>query len=438
MPSTQSALYVAMKPTANTVRFLVIKSDGTIYKKVAVASLQAGKFYHPTLSATLDLVATATPLTLEAIESGTVSFLNNAAGSVYYSIDGGARTEIPAGTTGTTPTLTTGQKVAFYGDNATYTTSDNYSKISCTADCYVYGNIMSLISSADFSNCKTLTESETFAALFDSNKKIKNHTLYLLMLPATTLADKCYRFMFLNCTSLTTATVLPATTLTSQCYSYMFYGCNNLITVPDLPATELAYNCYGDMFLGCTSLTTVPALPATTLANYCYKSMFSGCTSLTKAPDLPAETLTNDCYQSMFNGCTSLTKAPDLPATTLAINCYEEMFSGCTGLVTAPSLPATTLTFSCYGRMFKDCSALTTAPDLPATTLEADCYWEMFYGCTSLSSIKCLATDISFYDCTKNWLSGVSATGTFTKASSMTDWTEGASGIPTGWTVENE
>ena len=270
-----------MKPTGNTVKFHVVRSDGTPYSKVASASLQAGKFYHPTLSATLD-DAIITPLTLEAIGSGTVSFLNNAAGSVYYSIDGGARTEIPAGSTGTTPTLAAGQKVAFYGDNATYTTSNNYSEISCTAGCYVYGNIMSLISSTDFPNCKTLTESETFAYLFNSNFYIYNHVSRLLMLPATTLTD--------------------------------------------------------------------------------------------------------ECYSGMFSGCTSLTKAPDLPATTLASYCYRRMFS----------------------------------------------------GCTSLRSIKCLATNISASNCTADWLSGVSATGTFTKASSMTDWTEGASGIPAGWTVENE
>lgn len=307
MSSAQSAVYVAMKPTSNTVKFLVARSDGTPYSKVASASLQAGKFYHPTLAATLDDAIT-TPLTLEAIESGTVSFQNKAAGSVYYSIDGGARTEIPAGSTGTTPTLAAGQKVAFYGDNATYTTSSNYSKISCTAGCYVYGNIMSLISSTDFPNCKTLTESETFAYLFNSNIYINNHVSRLLMLPATTL--------------------------------------------------------------------------------------------------------TSDCYLGMFSDCFSLTAAPMLPATTLTSYCYFQMFSHCTRLIAAPNLPATTL------------------PDY--------CYYMMFYGCTSLRSIKCLATNISAYNCTAGWLSGVSATGTFTKASSMTDWTEGASGIPTGWTVENE
>lgn len=62
----------------------------------------------------------------------------------------------------------------------------------------------------------------------------------------------------------------------------------------------------------------------------------------------------------------------------------------------------------------------------------------MFNGCTNLNSVTCLATDISATDCTKDWLDGVAATGTFTKAASMTGWTiDSASGIPTGWTVKS-
>ena len=41
-------------------------------------------------------------------------------------------------------------------------------------------------------------------------------------LPATTLANNCYTFMFADCTSFTTAPVLPATTLITGCYNYMF------------------------------------------------------------------------------------------------------------------------------------------------------------------------------------------------------------------------
>ena len=35
------------------------------------------------------------------------------------------------------------------------------------------------------------------------------------------------------------------------------------------------------MFRDCTSLTSAPKLPATTLAAYCYERMFAGCTNLT-------------------------------------------------------------------------------------------------------------------------------------------------------------
>jgi hypothetical protein len=60
----------------------------------------------------------------------------------------------------------------------------------------------------------------------------------------------------------------------------------------------------------------------------------------------------------------------------------------------------------------------------------------MFKGCTNLSHITCLATDISATNCTTNWVSEVSSTGTFEKASDMNNWTTGASGIPSGWTIE--
>ena len=100
-------------------------------------------------------------------------------------------------------------------------------------------------------------------------------------------------------------------------------------------------------------------------------------------------------------------------------------------------LPATTLADACYRFMFGSCSSLTTAPALPATKLVRNCYWGMFSGCTSLNSITMLATDISASNCLDDWVNGVAATGTFTKAASMTSLPSGVSGIPTGWTVKN-
>lgn len=144
-----------------------------------------------------------------------------------------------------------------------------------------------------------------------------------------------------------------------------------------------------------------------------FTTCFSGCTGLHSAENLilPATMLTNYCYHNMFYGCTSLTTPPELPADMLAERCYTNMFRGCTSLVSAPELPATTLTQYSYSTMFRDC--------------------------TSLNYIKCLATSISSTSCF-NWVQGVAATGTFVKASGMSGWSSGASGIPSGWTVQND
>ena len=373
------------------------------------------------------------------------------------------------------------------GTGQLYTTAYSYSYYSyfnSTADFNAYGNPKSLLYSDDFATFNESGISVRFLGLFRDAEHLINAKRLAMPsnlansafnnmfsdctslttapeLPATTLTPSCYSGMFADCTSLTTTPTLPALTMAGGCYNGMFEGCTGLTTAPELPATTLAVGCYSGMFQGCTSLTAPPALPATTLAESCYVEMFIGCTSLTTAPELPATTLANSCYYYMFADCTSLTTTPALNATTLADFCYAAMFSGCSNLASAPVLPAISLAVGCYNYMFRLCTSLTTAPELPATTLATQCYssmfyrctslttapklnattllnysyYEMFYGCTSLNNITCLATDISATNCTHNWLYGVAASGTFTKATSMSSWTSGKNGIPSNWTV---
>lgn len=268
-----------------------------------------------------------TPLTLEAIEDGTVTIDNQRKLTIGYAINGGditwgsdATIEIP---------LTAGQQVAFFGDNASYATYNTNTIIQCSADCYIYGNIMSLLNSTGFKDLKKLTGSYCFKRLFFMNKHIKNHASKQLSLPATTLTYACYRDVFFDCVGLTEAPALPATTLADECYFDMFRACNVLTKAPALPATTLKEECYMNMFYGCTSLATAPALPATTLETNCYNSMFYGCTSLTTAPDLPANTLTESCYYEMFKGCTKLNSvkslATDISAKTCTIRWLESV-----------------------------------------------------------------------------------------------------------------
>ena len=317
-------------------------------------------------------------LTIEALEDNlTVTFTNN----IEYGIDGKGWLKLKAFSE--SQSISAGQTLSFRGE-FTPSVSNGIGTFTINKKCNLKGNCMSMLFGDNASDNYSLSG--------------KNYAFYKL-----------------------------------------FYNCSNIVNVNSnlLPATALASNCYADMFQGCTSLKTAPALPATTLANYCYSSMLEGCTSLTIAPELPATTLAIYCYRSMFQGCTSLKTAPVLPSTTLADNCYDSMFWNCTSLTTAPALPATTLRGDCYQNMFSNCTSLTTAPALPATTLAIYCYRSMFQSCKNLNYIKCLATNISATNCTKNWVNGVASTGTFVKAADMTGWTTGNSGIPSGWTVQN-
>ena len=127
-----------------------------------------------------------------------------------------------------------------------------------------------------------------------------------------------------------------------------------------------------------------------------------------------------------------------LPATTLTPQCYAYMFFFCYMITTSPTvLPATILTEGCYQSMFCYCGDLTAAPELPATTLVNSCYKEMFCHCGDIRYIKCLATDISAEDCTSDWTESISPGGTFVKNPNMSNWTTGADGIPSGWTVQD-
>ena len=323
------------------------------------------------------LTIESVPLTLCAIAAGEITVTAPKDG-MKYSRNRGTKIAVPASNA---ISVSAGDIIQFYG-NGTSIKSYYGTRIQCSADCYIYGNIMSLVDETGFATNTTLTESECFRSLFNSNTHLKNHSDKALVLPAMTLASKCYQEMFKYCTSLTTAPALPATTLASKCYQDMFYGC--------------------------TSLTTAPALPATTLAEF--------------------------CYYSMFYECSGLTTAPVLPATTLASACYDKMFYGCANLTTPPALPATTLANDCYAYMFQNCAKLSAAPVLPATTLANDCYQGMFQNCDHLNYLICLATNESGQISAQNWLKDVAGSGTFVRAAGSS-WVKDENGIPTGWTT---
>ena len=376
--------------------------------------------------------------------------------------------------------VNSGDKVMFRGNNASYGAPDypftgGSTFNGTTASFDLYGNIMSLIDSENFSTMLEFPDGSksNFAYLFSGCTGLQDASQ--LVLPAMVLNAHCYAYMFYGCNHLTVAPTLPSKILADNCYYFMFSHCNSLREAPELKAVTLAPFCYEEMFSYCTSLTRCPDLIGRNTPRFCCKcmfknctslvqapsiinspvaeqccfhGMFENCTSLTKGPDLPAKEVHGWAYYSMFKDCTSLITAPEIAAEKLTLGTEEKpepditsvgncqcfrMFSGCTSLLTAPSsLKPTVLTESCYKYMFQGCSKITKAPELPAIDLansNAGCCDYMFDGCSSLNYIKCLATSTGN---TTNWVRNVAGSGLFVKAPG-TNWSRGNGGIPYNW-----
>lgn len=320
-------------------------------------------------------------LTVTNLSGGSLVFKDvyqNNSIDVEYSLNDGAWTTLSSSYAGTELPLTPGDQVRLRGTNASY----NNHRLTVTSASTLSGNIMSLIHGDGFETGTTISSSNAFNSLFYYGKYTDAENL-----------------------------ALPATGLTEGCYQNLFYYNSLLTKAPKkLPATVMALSCYSSMFEGCTNLTTVPRLSGQTLAESCYSSMFKYCRNITAGPQLNASTLASWCYSSMFDGCYALTSTPELPAKTLDIGCYYHMFQSCRSMTESPVLKAASVPM--YG------------------------YDNMFNGCTSLTKITCWATTLTA-DATANWVNGVAASGEFVKACSMTGWTIGVTGIPSGWTVSN-
>ena len=272
------------------------------------------------------------PLTIEAIEDGTITILNPQGLTLRYSkaadmslsnATSDIRTQIDI-------PVSAGDKLRLWGDNAAY--GHEVGPVSCTNIIgsglhYVYGDLCSLISSGEYTQVETLSP-YAFASLFFGNDKLKSHPTEELVIRPAAVGDGCFRNMFQGCTALERAPELPATTLASYCYESMFSGCTSLTLAPDLPATTLAEGSYGGMFFGCTALPNPPAISAQTLAMGSCMNMFSDCTSLKESPVLSAGILTPYCYSMMFSRCTSLKKITCTASNISAGNALENWVDG--------------------------------------------------------------------------------------------------------------
>lgn len=201
-------------------------------------------------------------LTFEILSGGTLNWGYNdgtLSKQIFYSLNNGEWTEIPASTDIAHINVNAGDIIRFKGDtlgtgSGTTDASRWCGFQSSTAYYNVYGNVLSLASSTGFTSGVTLTNS--FKGLFRQTNMVDASNLYL---PAPTVAFQ-YRFCFKLCTSLIAAPPLAhISSFSNYCFGGMFEECTSLTTAPSLPVvtTEQGTKAFSTMFNGCSQLAYV-------------------------------------------------------------------------------------------------------------------------------------------------------------------------------------
>lgn len=193
---------------------------------------------------------------IEALEDKlSVSFTN----LIYYKIDDGEWSLLLGEES--TPYISKGSIIYFKGEISP-SVPVGIGRFKITKKCNLVGNCMSLLYGDKINNPYLPMKAYSFFGLFRGCDKIIN--IEDAFLPATTLDERCYTYMFEGCTNLTQVPDLPATTLAESCYSNMFRGCSNLNYIKMLATDISATECLNDWVDGVSSTGTFVKHPEAT------------------------------------------------------------------------------------------------------------------------------------------------------------------------------
>ena len=201
------------------------------------------------------------PFTIKALDDNSQVMLCNDNGATYinlqYSKNGGAWTPV---TINDPIYLNEGETVAFSGNNPSgfsngtgdYKFSNNYSGCRLQA----YGNIMSLL----------------------TGNYLNVNDFSFMQVP-----ERAFRYLFNEywCLEHASGLVLPASSVPDGCYDWMFFGQFNMITPPQMLATEFGNGSCANMFYNCSNLIDGPQIFATSAyQSDSFGGMFNNCSSL--------------------------------------------------------------------------------------------------------------------------------------------------------------
>ena len=244
-PESPTRRWAILLPSEEPVT-VTVYAEGYDNIDITIPPVKKNDFLHGDNAVSFELTAMEAdnPLTMMALEPGTIHVINPPKGMKYEKNTEGKETindesEISID-------VSPLDEVHFYG-NGTNIKDYSRTNIVSTNNVELSGNIMSLVDEENFATITTM-EGASFAGLFAGND-YPGGTFIInasgLLLPATTLSENCYSGMFAGCSELTDTPVeLPALTLAPGCYSNMFEGCDKISDAPHLPATELVDRCY--------------------------------------------------------------------------------------------------------------------------------------------------------------------------------------------------
>ena len=195
------------------------------------------------------------------------------------------------------------------------------------------------------------------------------------------------RYMFFNCSSLTSLDVTHFNTANVTDMSHMFFYCSSLTLLDVTHFNTAKVKDMTCMFRGCSSLTSLDVTKFNTVNVTNMSYMFTGCSALLSLDVTNFNTANVTNMSSMFDNCSSLTSLDVTHFNTANVTNMSYMFTGCSALLSLDVTNFNTANVTNMSSMFDNCSSLTSLDVTHFNTANVTNMSYMFTGCSALLSL---------------------------------------------------
>ena len=195
------------------------------------------------------------------------------------------------------------------------------------------------------------------------------------------------RFMFSNCSSLTSLDVTHFNTANVTDMGYMFLSCSKLSSLDVSHFNTANVTKMNSMFSSCSKLISLDVTHFNTEKVTDMNSMFYNCSSLTSLDVSHFNTAKVTKMDGMFSGCSKLTSLDVTHFNTEKVTDMNKMFYDCSSLTSLDVSKFNTANVTDMSRMFFGCSKLTSLDVSKFNTANVTVMYNMFCKCSSLTSL---------------------------------------------------